>query len=215
MRPGSRLRADGQTNMCIARPLDTSTAHVYALRSVQVLYELLTWRLPWSFADMSPFKVRTAVAVGQGGRLQPGGQCKMLASYASRRMSCALLHTPILSGRCHHHGRRAAGGAAPRGAARPRHSRLVWPGCLPAADAVRGLGQVLLCRALLLPLHHGGCCSAVNVASAWRQKLRQAAAVAVCWHHCGQTEHLSHTHLLLPPSPQGVLGAAAGGAPLV
>ena len=24
----------------------------------QVLFELLTWRLPWTFADMAPFKVR-------------------------------------------------------------------------------------------------------------------------------------------------------------
>ena len=29
----------------------------HALPLFQVLFELLTWRLPWSFADMSPFKV--------------------------------------------------------------------------------------------------------------------------------------------------------------
>ena len=42
-------------DMCLPGRLCTSPASIPPL---QVLYELLTWRLPWTMAEMSPFKVR-------------------------------------------------------------------------------------------------------------------------------------------------------------
>ncbi|PRW05806.1 Serine threonine- kinase CTR1 [Chlorella sorokiniana] len=69
-RPESSLTTGGVMNPLWLAPevmnaeTPTVAGDVYSFG--MVLYELLTWRLPWNFSELSPFKV--IAAIRQGGR---------------------------------------------------------------------------------------------------------------------------------------------------
>ncbi len=69
--------------------------------TAQVLFELLTWRLPWTFADMSPFKVGAAGT----GCLRPGLFSCTLADGARPTHFHGCRSEPLFGGaggpRCH------------------------------------------------------------------------------------------------------------------
>ena len=127
-----------------------------------MLYELLTWRLPWTFANMTPFKV---------GRRQPA--YGWLVSKEVVAPQHGFSYGTALAGRRYHQAGWAARGAGTRGAARPRHSGLGWAGRLRAADAVRGVGRA---------------CSMVrHVGYSWSSQLLREhilpLSASTCMHH--------------------------------
>lgn len=64
VRCGRECMLNADTHQCHAEPCDvraTATQHPFSIpppHRCQVLFELLTWRLPWTLVEMSPFKAR-------------------------------------------------------------------------------------------------------------------------------------------------------------
>ena len=157
---------------------------------VQVLFELLTWRLPWSFVNMSPFKVGWML------HLPPAHYSEQ--PQPVRMRTTVLCRLPLYTGRRHSQARRAAGGATTAGAARPRHHRLGWAKRLRAADAVRRW-----------PCLTAPACS--NVMLPW--------VLQCCTHSFERSSPPAPANPCACAAPctlaQGVLGTAAGEPPLV